>query len=88
MYVIEDEEHAELQDGEFESVQDAVRELKRRAALPWDKSPNLAPCDSWQTCGRRYELVEYDTSSRPWKELARTPALEVSAKGVQWLIPT
>jgi hypothetical protein len=36
MFVIEDGQHAEPQAGEFESIADAVAELKRRALLPWD----------------------------------------------------
>jgi hypothetical protein len=84
MFIIEDEAHAELQDGEFDNEQEAMAELHRRAAIPWDERPNLAPCTNWQTCGRRYELVEYDESATPWKELSRRPILDVSAEGVRW----
>jgi len=84
MFMIEDEIHAELQDGEFENRQDAMCELMRRARIHWDKKPNLAPCMSWKTCGRRYELVEYDRSVTPWKELSRSLILEISAEGVHW----
>ena len=84
MFIIEDEAHAELQDGEFETQPDAMVELHRRAAIPWDQAPNLAPCTSWQTCGRRYELVEYDKSATPWIELSRRPILDISAQGVRW----
>ncbi len=85
MFIIEDEQHAEPQAGEFELIADAVAELKRRAMLPWDQPPNVAPCLSWRTCGRTYEIIEYDTSVRPWKELRRISYLEVSCAGVQWL---
>jgi hypothetical protein len=85
VFIIEDEQHAEPQAGEFVSMAEAVLELKRRAALPWNQPPNLAPCANWRTCGRTYEVIEYDTSTTPWKELSRSPQLKVSASGIQWL---
>ena len=85
MFVIEDESHAEPQ-GEFASLDAALDELKRRATLPWDEPPNRAPCMSWRTCGRRYEVVEYDVSAKPWVELRRLPALKLSSAGPEWLI--
>ena len=87
MFKIEDEWHAELQDGEFPSLEAAAIELRRLAKLPWDQVPNVAPCKSWKTCGRRYELVEYDTSASPWKQLRRLAALEVDSKGIRWVAP-
>jgi hypothetical protein len=86
MFVIEDEAHAE-QTGEYATMDDAVAELQRRAETPWDEVPNVAPCMSWQTCGRRYEIVEYDESSSPCKQLRCVPALNISAAGVEWLLP-
>jgi hypothetical protein len=86
MFIIEDELHAEHQDGTFASFEQALAELKRRAALPWDQAPNVAPCTSWRTCGRNYEIIEFDDSALPWKQLSRVPALEVSAKGAKWLL--
>jgi hypothetical protein len=83
MFVIEDEAHAEPQ-GEFDTFEDALAELRRRAAIPWDQPPNVAPCASWKTCGRRYEVIEYDTSQTPWRELTRVPVLDVSATGPKW----
>jgi hypothetical protein len=83
IFVIDDEAHAELQ-GEFSSFQDAIAELERRAKIPWSEPPNVAPCMSWRSCGRRYEIVAYDTAERPWKEISRRPMLEISASGVQW----
>ena len=80
MFVIEDEAHAE-QHGEFQSLQDALDELRRMATLPWDQPPNVAPCASWRTCGRRYEVIEYDTQATPWREVRRALVLEVSAAG-------
>src|SRR4051812_14045399 len=86
MFVIEDEIHAEEQ-GHFPMLRDALAELRRRAAIPWDESPNVAPCMSWQTCGREYVVIEYDDAARPWKELSRRKALEISAKGITWVPP-
>ncbi|WP_456620173.1 MULTISPECIES: hypothetical protein [unclassified Bradyrhizobium] len=87
MFVIEDELHAEPQ-GQFQTRQQAVAELRRLAAIPWDEEPNCAPCTNWRNCGRRYELIEYDDSVRPWAELSRTLLLEISAAGVQWVTET
>jgi hypothetical protein len=71
MWVIEDEIHCEHV-GVFEKREDAVAELRRRSELPWNKEPNQAPCMSWETCGRNYELVEFDVSSSGhWRELQR-----------------
>ena len=82
-FIIEDANHAELMD-EFSSLAEAVSELRRRAQLPWNEPPNVAPCTNWQTCGRSYEIVEYDDSTTPWKELRRVAALDVSVNGVVW----
>ena len=83
MFVIEDEIHAEPQ-GEFPDKNAALAELKRRAALPWDQEPNAAPCSSWRTCGRKYELIQYDVTQSPWQELNRVTVLEISASGIKW----
>lgn len=80
---IEDERHAEPQ-GEFATIQQAIAELRRRAQIPWDQDPNRAPCTNWESCGRTYEVVEYDDTYSPWKELRRISVLEVSASGVKW----
>jgi hypothetical protein len=83
MFVIEDEIHAEHH-GHYDSFDDALAELRRRAKISWDESPNVAPCMSWQTCEREYVILEFDDSSIPWKELRRVPVLNVSASGVKW----
>jgi hypothetical protein len=83
MFVIEDELHAAPR-GKYASLEEALAELRRRSHIPWNEKPNQAPCASWRTCGRRYELIEYDESKLPWKELRRVPVLEISAKGVKW----
>ena len=70
MFVVEDEAHSEPQ-GEYSTLEDAIAELRRRAALPWDEKPNIAPCTPWKSCGRRYEVVEYDAGQTRWRELQR-----------------
>jgi hypothetical protein len=84
-FIIEDELHAE-QHGEFATFEDAVRELRRRADIPWDHEPNLAPCQSWATCGRAYEVIEYDSQNLP-KQLRRMKALDISKEGIVWHEP-
>ena len=84
MILIDDEIHCEWC-GRFETFSDALAELNSRSTLPWDEEPNRAPCSSWRTCGRRYQLIEYDDSVKPWKELRRVPVLEMSAGVVKWL---
>lgn len=83
LFVIEDEAHSE-QCSKHATFQEAVVKLKQLAAVPWNEQPNVAPCTSWRTCGRRYEIVEYETSGHPWKELRRIPVLEINAEGVSW----
>ena len=83
MFVIEDGEHCEAQ-GRFETFELAVAELRRRARIPFDQEPNRAPCTTWRTCGRTYEVCEFDTSVEPWKLSRRVPVLEVSSAGPKW----
>ena len=83
MFLIEDETHAEPQ-GEFVTYDLALAELRRRAAAPWDQPPNAAPCSSWRTCGRAYVIVEYETTTVPWREIRRLPVFEISSEGVVW----
>ena len=84
MFIIEDELHDEKQEGEFATFDDAIAELRRRAAIPWDAEPNQAPCAFWETCGRRYEVLELDTPRSGRREVHRTTVLEMSAKGIHW----
>jgi hypothetical protein len=86
MWTIEDEFHAEFH-GDYDSLDGAFAELRRRAALPWDVEPNVAPCISWRTCGRRYELIEFDTTESPSREVRRIHVLDISAGGVKWIEP-
>jgi hypothetical protein len=87
MFVIDDEAHAELQEGRFQTRQQAIVELHRRAAIPWNEEPNRAPCTNWLNCGRRFEFVEYNDTALPWKELSRNLILDISAAGVRWATP-
>ncbi|HET9908027.1 MAG TPA: hypothetical protein VFQ23_15355 [Anaerolineales bacterium] len=87
VFVIKDERHAEIQEGVFEQLSDVLDELERRATIAWDERPNRAPCPNWEKCGRNYEIVKYDQSSVPWMELRKTAALEISANGINWLLP-
>jgi hypothetical protein len=82
-FEIYDEVHAESQ-SHHDTFESAITELKRMAQIPWDQEPNQAPCTSWKTCGRRYEIIEYDITTTPERPLRRVPALEISAQGVVW----
>lgn len=82
MFVIEDELHSEST-GEFETLKDAIDELHRLSKIPWDEEPNKAPCISWMTCGRHYEIIEYDNSTKPWKEVNRINGFEIRAIGIK-----
>ena len=84
VFVIEDEWHAE-HIGRFDSRAEAQAELRRLAELPWDETPNLCPCTSWRTCGRRYHIVEYDTAPTPWRQISDDVLLEVSAARTAWI---
>ncbi|MDR2320717.1 MAG: hypothetical protein LBE60_03605 [Microbacterium sp.] len=83
MFVIEDELHSE-RIGTYSQREDAMAALRSFATLLWDESPNAAPCTSWRDCGRSYELVEYDTTETPWRELSRQAMLEISTREVRW----
>jgi hypothetical protein len=84
MFLIEDENHSEWI-AEFATRELAMAELRRLVDVPWDQAPNRAPCTSSRTCGRNYELIEYDDSREPWRELARSAVLKISATEVRWL---
>lgn len=84
MFAIEDERHGESGDT-FATEAEALAELDHRAALAWDEAPNLAPCTGWRTCGRSYELVEYDDTAVPWRVVSRVLMLEVDAGGARWV---
>src|SRR3954454_21507265 len=84
MILIEDDIHCDRND-RFACFEDAVAELKRRASIPWDRPPNLAPYTDWKTCGWEYHIVEMDDSHEPWKSRRSVAVLNVSAKGAQWV---
>lgn len=84
MFVIEDGWHAEPLNGDYQTWDDAMDELRRVATIPWDQEPNRAPCTGWRDCGRKYEIIEYDTSATPWKFITRHSVMEIDAKGVRW----
>ena len=84
MFVIEDELHAE-QIGEYQTQPEAMAELRRLSHVAWDAAPNLAPCQSWRTCGRHYELIECDLGAGAGHELDRRLMLKVSSAGVVWV---
>lgn len=84
MFVIEDEIHAEWC-GEFTTFQEALSELQSRSKVQWDQQPNVCPCSSWKSCGREYSIVEFDTSIEPWRQIKRTPILNISSKGTVWV---
>ena len=87
MFIIEDEWHAE-HIGEFTNKPEALAELERLAAVPWDEAPNLCPCISWRTCGRRYHIIEYDIAWTPWRRISDEVLLDVSSKGTAWIAAT
>ncbi|MDH5361307.1 MAG: hypothetical protein OEX03_12115 [Gammaproteobacteria bacterium] len=84
IFVIEDEAHAEWC-GEFPTFELALKELEERSKVAWDKEPNKCPCMSWKTCGRNYEIIEFNNSEEPWVEINRTAILEVSENGSIWV---
>lgn len=83
IFVVEDQVHAESL-GEFPTLAEAWDELHRLSLIPWSDLPNVAPCQSWSTCGREYEIVEYETTTLPWTRIRCFAGLEVSAQGVVW----
>lgn len=85
MFQIEDEMHAEQQEGEFNTFNEALKELKKRAIIPFGQYPNKCPCQNWETCCRNYEIVEYDTSTTPWEKISCEEVLKISFEGVKWL---
>lgn len=83
MFQIEDEMHAEPQEGEFNTFDEALEELKKIARIPYDRYPNKCPCQNWKTCCRIYEIVEYDNSTIHWKKVSSKEVLKISGEGVK-----
>jgi len=85
LFRIEDEIHAESVGGDYASFDAALAEVRLLANVPWGTPPNVAPCQNSAACGRRYEIVEYDTSTSPyWTELRRTSIVEIKRDGAKW----
>jgi len=82
-FEIYDELHGETQ-SDHGSFEEALAELERLARIPWNEEPHRAPCMSWKTCGRSYELIEYDPSTSPATTVRHVLAVEISATGVEW----
>jgi len=73
--------------GHFGSRNEAIAEAARLAALPWNQPRNLAPCASWESCGRNYEVVEFDTAGEvAWFFLGVTPVVGIGRDGVRWAL--
>ena len=83
-FVVEDDFHAEVI-GQYATSAEAHSALKALAETPWDRAPNLCPCGN-RDCMREYQLIKYDVSDKPWREIERRPALNVSRRGVEWLL--
>ncbi len=76
-YNIEDEFHAEVI-STHESLEEALTEARRLAEITWDEVPNRAPCTNWRNCGRRYEIIAYNSDNKP---VRRILALEIDTTG-------
>jgi len=85
MFVIYDETHAEILNGEFETLDSALTELRNISEIPFGEEPNCPPCIDWANCEREYFVHQYDNSTSPWKLLAQMLVLRISAKETLWL---
>jgi hypothetical protein len=85
MFIIEDERHGEWM-GDYGTRDEAIAKLRYLSKVPWNEAPNIAPCASWESWGRRYELVEIDLAAVPSRELHRQAVLNVSSGCVEWLL--
>ena len=80
MWTVEDELHAD-HIGRYATCYEALAEVRRRLAQPWDGEENRAPCESWQTCGRHYILFPPSAASGEWISVAR-----IDAGSVRWFL--
>jgi hypothetical protein len=76
VFVVEDEFHAEVM-GQFRSEAAAMAFLADLRGSPLAPL-NRPPCTTWETCSRKYYLLEFDDSTAPWVKLSSKPAFEVS----------
>ena len=84
LFLVEDDKHADWI-SKWSTRAEAQAELERLASISWDEEPNRCPCGSWRTCGRWYQIVEFDTTGPDWREVNRERLLDVGSKGVKWL---
>jgi hypothetical protein len=85
MFIIEDDFHAEFIGEKFDTFDSAILELRKISAVPFGNIPNKPPCVDWQNCQRDYQIVEYDDTQTPWKLIAKTQVLNISASKSVWL---
>ncbi len=85
-FVIEDDFHAEPIGEPFGNVGEAVAELLRLGDLPWDRTPNRAPCVGWDACGRDYWLIEYEGDAS-WRCRRRLFVMRMGSGGAHWIVP-
>jgi hypothetical protein len=83
LFAIDDDMHSDRL-GEFATRAEAWAEVRRLAALPFDQEPNLPPCTKGAACRRAYEIVEYDDTRTPWREISRVFVVELTAAGARW----
>lgn len=84
MFWIEDDFHADVLQGRFETFDAALENLRLITALPFGEAPNCPPCSSWINCMRVYHIVEYDNPEKPFDQLINCKTVEVSAAGTTW----
>ena len=82
MIAIEDTNHCESR-GEYETLDQAIAELRYLSSVPWDRLPNRCPCSTWRKCERTYELREIDDTQN--QVLRRLVVLKVSRHGAKWI---
>jgi hypothetical protein len=70
--------------GDYVDLEEALAEIERLRERRGMRLPIKAPCKNWKTCGRRYEVFEYDPSKPPPNLVCPVLTLKISAKGVKW----
>ncbi len=84
IFQIEDMMHAEWHK-KFNSKKEAWEEIEYLSKIPWNNTPNKAPCEGWEECQRIWAIITYDDSNIPWKEKESVEVVQISSKGVEWL---
>jgi hypothetical protein len=85
-FAINDSIHLD-QEGTYRSIDAALARLRQLARQPWDAAPNRAPCSSWESCGRDWEILEYEVETIPWQLRETIPAVSISRDAVTWHSP-